>query len=149
KVSYGSPSVRGRAIFGVLEPWGKVWRTGANAATTLTTTAAITVGGRNLPAGAYSLWILPTPTAWTLIINKQTLAACGASCPPERAPLWGTDYSPDSDLVRVPMLVEASPGLIERFWINFAPKSGLTGESALLTFAWDHTRASVEIRKPR
>jgi len=95
------------------------------------------------------LWILPTPTAWTLIINRQTLAPCGPTCPAPRAPLWGTDYSPDSDLVRVPMLVERSPALVEHFGITATPQHGLTGDGAVLTFAWEHTRASVEIRKSR
>lgn len=140
-IDYGSPSVRGRKIFGALEPWGQVWRTGANAATTLKTSSALSVGGHTIPAGTYSLWILPAPTAWTLIINKQTLAPCAATCPAQRAPLWGTDYSADSDLVRVPMRVQNTPALIEHFAIRASP--------SLLTFEWEHTRASVEIRKAR
>ena len=148
-VTYSSPSVRGRTIFGALTPWGQVWRAGANAATTFTATAPVSVAGHRIPAGAYTLWILPTPTAWTLIINKQTLAPCGATCPPQRAPLWGTDYAPDSDLVRVPMLVQSSPALIEHFGITATPARGLTGDATVLTFAWEHTKASVEIRKPK
>ncbi|HZH39857.1 MAG TPA: DUF2911 domain-containing protein [Gemmatimonadales bacterium] len=148
-ITYGSPSVRGRTIFGALTPWGQVWRAGANAATTFTTTAPVSVAGHRVPAGTYTLWILPTPTTWTLIINTQTLAPCGATCPAPRAPLWGTDYSPDSDLVRVPMLVQQSPALVERFGITATPQRGLAGDAAVLTFAWEHTRASVEIRQPK
>lgn len=139
-VDYGSPSVRGRKIFGTLAPWGQVWRTGANAATTLKTTAPLSIGGQTVPAGTYSVWILPTPAAWTLIINKQTLAPCGPACPSQRAPLWGTDYSADSDLVRLPMRVSESPALIEHFTIT---------ADSLLTFAWEHTQASVTIGKPK
>lgn len=149
KITYGSPSVRGRTIFGALTPWGQVWRAGANAATTFTTTAPVTVAGQAIPAGAYTLWILPTPTAWTLIVSRQTLAPCAAACPAQRAPLWGTDYSPDSDFVRVPMLVQPSPELIEHFGITATPAHGMTGDATVLTFAWEHTKASVEIRKPR
>jgi hypothetical protein len=144
-ITYSSPSVRGRAIFGALVPWGQVWRAGANAATTFKTTQSVSIGGQVLPAGTYTLWILPTESAWTLIINKQTLAPCGAACPAQRAPLWGTDYSADSDFVRVPMLVQQSPALIEHFGIT----AGLRGDATILTFAWEHTRASVEIRKPK
>lgn len=148
-IDYGSPSVRGRAIFGALEPWGKVWRTGANAATTFKTSAPLSIGGRRIPAGTYTLWILPTPSAWTLIINRQTLAPCPGSCPAQRAPLWGTDYAPDSDLARIPLLVRRSPALIERFAIEATPAPGLTGAAMLLTFSWEHTSASVEIRESR
>ena len=65
------------------------------------------------------------------------------------APLWGTDYSADSDLVRVPMLVQQVPALIEHFGITASPQRGMTGDAALVTFAWEHTRASVELRKPK
>jgi len=148
-ITYGSPSVRGRAIFGALVPWGQVWRAGANAATTLKTTGPVSIAGHVIPAGAYTLWILPTPTAWTLVINRETLAPCGTACPAQRAPLWGTDYSADSDLVRVPMLVQQVPALIEHFGITATPQRGMTGDAALVTFAWEHTRASVELRKPK
>lgn len=148
-ITYGSPSVRGRTIFGALVPWGQVWRAGANAATTFTTTGPVSIGGHLIPAGAYTLFILPTPTTWTLVINRQTLAPCGATCPAQRAPLWGTDYAADSDFVRVPMLVQQSPALIEHFGITVKPQGGLTGDAALIIFAWEHTRASVEIRKPQ
>ena len=148
-ITYGSPSVRGRAVFGGLVPWGQVWRAGANAATTFTTTAAVSIAGHAIPAGAYTLFLLPTPTAWTLVINRQTLAPCEATCPAQRAPLWGTDYSADSDFLRVPMLVQQSPALIEHFGITATPQSGLTGDGALLTFAWEHTKASVELGKPK
>ena len=138
-VDYGSPSVRGRTIFGVLEPWGAVWRAGANAATTLRTTKPVTISGHLIPAGSYSLWILPTPSAWTLIITRQTLAPCRGPCPPQRAPLWGTDYAADSDLVRVPLQLEHPADLIEHFTI--------TASGDRLTFAWEHTKASIEIRQ--
>jgi hypothetical protein len=71
KIWYGSPSVRGRVVYGKLEPWGKVYRAGANEATTFTTDKDITVGGQPLPAGTYGFFVIPMQTGkWTVIFNK-------------------------------------------------------------------------------
>ena len=72
KVDYSSPRMRGRKIFGGLEPYGKVWRTGANEATSFVTDADLTVSGKEVPAGSYTLFTIPNPDKWTLIINKKT-----------------------------------------------------------------------------
>ena len=71
-VDYSRPSMRGRKIFGGLVPYGQVWRTGANSATSLKTTANLTIGGASVPAGNYTLYTLPGEKAWKLIINKET-----------------------------------------------------------------------------
>src|SRR6266576_2047701 len=68
-VDYGRPQKRGREIFGNVVPWSAVWRTGANAATQFSTMADLVIGGATVPAGKYTLWTLPTPTGWKLIIN--------------------------------------------------------------------------------
>src|SRR4051812_36783509 len=70
-VDYSRPSKRGREIFGGLVPWNQVWRTGANAATTLVTSRDLDIGGTLVPAGTYTLYTLPSPTGWKLIVNKQ------------------------------------------------------------------------------
>src|SRR5579875_514479 len=70
-ITYGRPSVRGRKIMGGLVPYGQVWRTGANEATTLTTPIPLNIGGANIPAGKYTLWTLPSEGVWKLIVNKQ------------------------------------------------------------------------------
>lgn len=71
KIWYGSPSVKGRKIFGDLEPYGKVYRAGANEATTFTTSKDITVEGKRLPAGTYAFFVIPTEKGpWTVIFNK-------------------------------------------------------------------------------
>src|SRR2546423_7246804 len=75
-IDYSRPSRRGRDIFGALEPWNKVWRTGANSATQLSTSVDLTIGGATDPAGKYTHWTLPSPTRWKLIISKQT-GQCG------------------------------------------------------------------------
>ena len=125
-VDYGRPMKRGREIFGNVVPWNTVWRTGANAATQLNTPVDLVIGGATVPAGKYTLWTLPTPTGWKLIINKQTGQ-------------WGTEYHPEQDLVRVDANVETLPTPVEQFVIAFAP--------AAITFTWDKTRVSVPVAK--
>jgi len=71
-VNYSSPSVKGRQIFGGLEPYGKAWRAGANEATIFTTDKALKVEGKELPAGSYSVFMVPGEKEWQVIFNKQT-----------------------------------------------------------------------------
>jgi len=129
-IDYSRPSRRGRDIFGVLEPWNKVWRTGANAATQLTTPVDLVIGGATVPAGKYTIWTLPAPDGWTLIINKQTGQ-------------WGTEYHPEQDLVRVQAKVETLGAPVEQFTIGFEP----AGAPTMITFTWDKTRYSVPVAK--
>src|SRR5687768_16268382 len=71
-INYSAPSKRGRAIMGSLVPYGKVWRTGANAATSLTTDTDLMLGSLHVKAGKYTLYTIPGEKEWTLIVNKQT-----------------------------------------------------------------------------
>jgi len=125
-VDYGRPQKRGREIFGNVVPWSAVWRTGANAATQFSTMSDLVIGGATVPAGKYTLWTLPTPTGWKLIINKETGQ-------------WGTEYHAEQDLVRVDTKVETLPAPVEQLVIAFEP--------GLLTFTWDKTRVSVPVAK--
>jgi len=129
-IDYSRPSRRGRDVFGALEPWHKVWRTGANAATQFSTPVDLVIGGATVPAGKYTLWTLPTPTGWKLIINKQTGQ-------------WGTEYKPEQDLVRVDAKVETVATPIEQFTIAFEPAAA----PAAITFTWDRVRYSVPVAK--
>src|SRR5262249_6371170 len=72
KTDYSSPRMKGRKIFGGLVPFGEVWRLGANEATTFVTSADVTVGGKAVPAGSYTLFAVPNADKWSLIINKKT-----------------------------------------------------------------------------
>lgn len=72
EVSYSRPNIKDRKIFGDLVPFGKVWRTGANAATTITFGEEVTIGDKKVPAGKYGLLTIPDPNEWTIIISKQT-----------------------------------------------------------------------------
>jgi hypothetical protein len=126
-VNYGSPSRRGRKIMGAVVPYGEVWRTGANEATTFTTEADLILGGVEIPKGAYSLYTLPSPNVWKLIINKETGQ-------------WGTEYDRALDLARVNMKKERTKELVERLTIRLEK----TGErSGVLTLMWERTKLSV------
>lgn len=124
-VNYGRPSKRGREIFGGLEKWGSVWRTGANEATHFTTSKALKFGNATVPAGRYTLFtLLEQSGKWQLIVNKQTGQ-------------WGTAYDAKQDLVRIPLTVEQTPAVIEKMEITVTPK-GTGGDIAIL---WDRTKA--------
>jgi hypothetical protein len=132
-IQYSRPSMRGRKIFGGLVPYDEVWRTGANAATSLKTDVALTIGGASVPAGSYTLYTLPGASAWKLIINKQTGQ-------------WGTEYDKSQDLARVDMKVSQRSSPLEEFTISFE-KTG--GGSATLKLEWDTTVASVDVKEKK
>ncbi|HUC52486.1 MAG TPA: DUF2911 domain-containing protein [Candidatus Cybelea sp.] len=130
-VDYSSPRVKGRKIFGEHEPYGQVWRAGANEATTFVTTADLMVGGAHVPAGNYTIFAIPNPDKWTLIISKKTGE-------------WGIPYpGADQDLVRVDMKASKLPSLVENFTIAFDK----AGSGCALRMEWETTRASVDISK--
>jgi hypothetical protein len=128
-IDYSRPSMRGRKIMGALVPYGKVWRTGANEATTLTTPVDLTIGGTKVPAGKYTLWTLPSAGTWKLIINKQTGQ-------------WGTNYDPSQDLARVDMQKKALSAPVEQFTMSFAKQDE---DKAELNMDWENTRVSVAV----
>jgi hypothetical protein len=127
-IDYSRPSKRGRTVFGsTVVPWGQVWRLGANAATQFRTDKALEIGGVTLPAGFYTLWAIPQPGAWKLLINSQTGQ-------------WGTAHDASKDLFALDLTVSALPQPAERFTITVTP-SGSSGGA--FTFDWDTTRASI------
>ncbi len=126
-VNYSAPSMRGRKIFGELEAYGRVWRTGANNATALNTEADLNISGVKVPKGTYSLFTFIDAAQWELIVNKQT----GQS---------GLDYDKGQDLGRVKMKMSKSANPIETFKITLASTGGKKGT---LTMAWENTIASV------
>ncbi|HUQ99446.1 MAG TPA: DUF2911 domain-containing protein [Gemmatimonadaceae bacterium] len=126
EVAYSRPGKRGRQIFGNIVPWNEVWRTGANAATQLTTDKEIAFGTTVLPAGKYTLWTLPTPTGAKLIINSETGQ-------------WGTDYHAEKDVGRVDLTTTTLSRPVEAFTIGVAPQ----GSGGVLRMAWDDREFSV------
>lgn len=128
-VDYSSPRMKGRKIFGELVPFGKIWRAGANEATTFVTDADLTVGGKGVPAGSYTIFAVPEADKWTLVISKKTGE-------------WGTAYpGPENDLARVDMKVAKTAAPVENFTIAF--DKGASG--CTLRMEWENTSASVSI----
>ncbi|HEU4828265.1 MAG TPA: DUF2911 domain-containing protein [Gemmatimonadales bacterium] len=127
-VDYGRPSRRGREIFGSLVPFDQVWRTGANAATTLVVGAPVQIAGQPLAAGTYTLYSLPARDGWTLIVNGQTGQ-------------WGTEYVGVRDVLRVPMSVSPIEP-VDTFTITVAGGA----DEGQLVFAWDTLQGTVPVR---
>ncbi|MGA8438191.1 MAG: DUF2911 domain-containing protein [Candidatus Sulfotelmatobacter sp.] len=129
KTDYSSPRLRGRKMIGEHDPYGQVWRNGANEATTFVTNTNLVVGGAAVPAGSYTLFVLPNPDKWTLIINKKTGE-------------WGIPYKYESDeLARVDMKVSKLPAPVENFTIAYDK----TSAGCTLREEWDTVRATVGI----
>lgn len=125
-VDYGRPAMRGRTIFGGVVPWDSVWRTGANAATQLITDKEIVFGATAVPAGTYSLFSIPSPDGWLLIINKQHGQ-------------WGTVYDRAKDLARLPMQISHADVALERFTVEIVPQAA----GGDLHLKWEKTEASI------
>ena len=129
KIDYSSPRVKGRKIFGGLVPYGEVWRTGANEATTFIASTNVNVGGKEVPAGSYTIFSVPKEDGWMLVISKKTGE-------------WGTDYPGEKeDLARAPMSVSKTPGAVENFTIHFDQGA----KKCSLHMEWENTRATVEV----
>ena len=130
KTDYSSPRMKGRKIYGGLVPFGQVWRTGANEATTFVTSGDVSVGGKAVPAGSYTLFTIPGADKWTLIISKKTGE-------------WGIPYKYESDeLARVDMKVSKLPAPVENFTIAYDK----SGNGCTLRMDWETTRAAVDIK---
>src|SRR5437016_715600 len=129
-IDYSRPYLKGRHVGQELAPWGKVWRTGANEATTLTTEANLNIGGTSVPAGTYTLYSLPSEGTWKLIINKQTGQ-------------WGTNYDEQQDLARIDMQKSRTEQPVEQFTISFKKKSD---NAADLVMEWENIRLTVLVK---
>jgi hypothetical protein len=126
-VDYSSPRVNGRKVFGALVPYGQVWRTGANEATTFVTDTNLTVGGKDVPAGNYTLFTVPDKDKWVVVISKKTGE-------------WGIPYPEGEDLTRADMNVAKTASPVENFTIGFDQ----TGGKCTLQISWENTVASAE-----
>ena len=134
KVAYSSPRAKGRKIFGdasekPVVPYGQIWRTGANEATTFVTDGNVNVGGKAIPAGSYTIFTIPNADKWTVIVNKKTAE-------------WGIPYKYEADeLGRVDMKVSKTSAPVENFTISFDQG----GSKCTMRLEWENTRASVDI----
>ncbi|MEJ8819778.1 DUF2911 domain-containing protein [Lacibacter sp. H407] len=130
ELSYSRPNMKGRKVFGDLVPFDKVWRTGANSATTLTFSDEVIIGGTKIPAGKYGLLTIPSANEWTIIITKQTDVTSPAA------------YKQDMDIVRVKAKPMALPWSFETFGMSF---ENIKDNSLELMIAWDKTLVSLPI----
>lgn len=129
-VDYSRPDKHGREIFGGLVPYGKVWRTGANAPTRIKFSDAVKIEGKELPAGEYAFYTIPGENEWTIIFSKNLK-------------LWGAyGYKPDADALRVTAKPTTLPNEVETFTIGIA---NLKDDGATITLDWDKTRVPVEL----
>jgi hypothetical protein len=130
ELSYSRPSAKGRKVMGDLVPFGKVWRTGANQATTLTFSEAVTIGGKELKAGKYGLLSIPGDDEWTLIVTKDLNITSPA------------DYKQENDLVRYTSKVDKMDDKVETFTMQF---NNITNNSADLQIMWEKVMVSLPI----
>jgi len=126
KIVYCQPSARGRKIMGGLVPYGEVWRTGANDATTIEFDKAVKIEGKDVAAGKYSLFTIPGENEWTIIINKD-------------AKQWGAfKYKQESDVLRVMVKPAKTPAMVETFNISL-------GKDEVL-MKWENTAVAFKVK---
>jgi hypothetical protein len=131
-IHYNTPHMRGRKIMGELVPYDKVWRTGANPATTLITSVPLKFGDVLVPAGTHTIYTWPTADEWKLILNNETGQ-------------WGTEYKPEMDLGRTAMKGKPVSAPQEVMSISFEKT---TANSTELHVRWETTDRYVTITKP-
>jgi hypothetical protein len=129
EIAYHRPGVKGRVIWGGLEPWGKVWRMGANEATTLSFTHALKIEGRDVPAGKYALFAIPGRDKWTVILNHDHGQ-------------WGAFlYKESEDVLRFDVKPQ-SGSHTEWLTFNIVPDSRT---SAVVEMAWEKVRIPFKV----
>lgn len=130
RVVYSRPQKKGRTIFGDLVEYNKVWRCGANEATEVEFFRPVTIGGKAIPKGRYTVYAIPGESKWTMIINKQT-------------DIWGAyKYEQTMDVVRTEVTADNNADETEAFTMAFEKAS----QGANLVMAWDKTRVTLPIR---
>jgi len=130
ELSYSRPGMKGRKVFGDLVPFGDVWRTGANGATTLTFGDDVVIGDKSIPAGKYGLLTIPGESSWTIIITKQTDVTSPAA------------YKQDQDVVRLQATPVMLPYDVETFSIGFGE---IKDSTLMLSMMWENTFVSFPI----
>lgn len=129
-LSYSRPNTKGRKIFGGLEPYGQVWRTGANAATVITFTDEVTIEGNKVPAGEYALFTIPEANEWTIILNKTTKQ-------------WGAyEYKQADDLLRFKVKADKVSSPVETFTMQF---TNVKPTAAELSLMWERTAITLHL----
>jgi hypothetical protein len=133
-VFYNRPFKKDRVIFGGLVPYDKVWRTGANEATTFETNKDLRIGDKVLKAGKYSVWAIPRPETWTIIFNSE-YGQWGINSKGE------ANRQPERDVLTVDINAVEQDQVFEQFTISLEK----SGDDLEMVFAWDKTVASLQI----
>jgi hypothetical protein len=137
RIDYGQPHARGRDVIGGVVPFDSVWRTGANAPTTLTTDVDLTIGGTAIPAGSYTLLTLPRRDGWQLIVSRQMGRPA-------------SEYDQSQDLARIPLRMRTLDGPVESLSISLIPTLVPEGStdmpSGVLRLAWGRTELTTDWR---
>ncbi len=133
-INYGSPAVKGRDIWGKLVPYGKVWRTGANEATTFEVSTDVFIKGKRLPAGRYAMFTIPGEEEWTIIFNKE-------------ADQWGAyNYKESQDALRINVTPQKNGEMVER--LTFRVIANGQEEASVLLY-WEHVVVGFDLRNSR
>lgn len=133
EVTYSRPSLKGRSLFAAesdLAPLGKLWRTGANAATRIRFSDQVTIGGNKLDSGTYSIFTIPQANEWEVIFNKNVSASVN-------------EYNQGEDAVRVKVPAQKMNHKVETFTINL---DNITSESVNLQMMWGNTLVNVPVK---
>jgi hypothetical protein len=130
-IEYSRPSAKGRVIFGDIVPFGKMWRTGANAATKVTFGEDVKVEGKDVPAGTYALYTIPNKDSWEIIFYKDL--TIGGNL---------TNYKAENELTRFTVKPSALGNKVETFTINVAD---LTSKTAAIELVWEKTRVAFNV----
>lgn len=126
QIVYCKPSARGRKIMGGLVPFGEVWRTGANAATTIEFDKAVKIEGKELPAGKYELFTIPTENEWTIIFQKY-------------GKQWGAfSYKKENDVLRVNVKPKKTDSFVETFTITVGNDD--------VNMKWENTQVAFKVK---
>ncbi len=134
EIVYSAPFKKNRTVFGELVPYGEVWRTGANEATTFTTGTDLIIDGQTLPKGKYTLWTIPNERTWDVIFNSGSYG-------------WGigmggqSPRKPELDVVKLTAPVQRNFKVMEQFFID------VDGDPLLMKIGWDFTRVDVPLSK--
>ncbi|UBM57456.1 DUF2911 domain-containing protein [Marinilongibacter aquaticus] len=130
RINYCQPAVKGRTIFGELVPYGQVWRTGANTATSIRFSRDVSLNDHSLKAGKYSLWSVPEKEDWVIVINKEVGQ-------------WGTNYDDSKDVLRFSVPSKQTDTMQEMFTISLSEGQD---EQILVNLHWDHTAVEFEVK---
>ncbi|QDA59181.1 DUF2911 domain-containing protein [Hymenobacter jejuensis] len=130
-ITYSRPSAKGRTVFGTVVPFGKRWRTGANATTKIKFSDDVTIEGKKVPAGEYGLYTIPNKTEWMVVLNKSTKQGADVD-----------GFKDDQDVARFPAKPYKLGNKVETFTVNFAD---LTPATANVDMQWELTGAKFKV----